>query len=134
MNSVWGVSWRYVKLLLYKKMSADSTNDDSLYPIAVLIDEVCNLSYKTNFVMTKYLKFYSKLMFLIDSLYIIIVKKWGRSTSTKFYQKTVNHCISIRCWKNAVRTYPFLDRYDLRWRWGNWLYIFWHIWISFYII
>ena len=30
---------------IYIKMSADSTNDDSLYPIAVLIDEVGAFSY-----------------------------------------------------------------------------------------
>ena len=107
----------------YIKMSADSTNDDSLYPIAVLIDEVCILYSLTKLIFNDK-KFLFQTYVLIDIFYSIIVKKWGRSTSIKFYQKTVNHCIGIRCWKNTVRTYSFLDRYNLRRRWGNSLHIF----------
>ena len=52
-------------------------------------------------------------------IFATVVTKWRRSTSTKFHQEAVNHCISFRSWKNTIRAHPILDRYNLWWRRGK---------------
>jgi hypothetical protein len=73
-------------------MSGDSGNDDSLYPIAVLIDELRNedvqvrVNQKQKFPAQKFQKIFDIKILSIFSTKIVEVK---------FYQEIVYHCSGI---------------------------------------
>ena len=54
----------------------------------------------------------------IDKFFVTAEKR-RCPAEVKFYQKIINHRISTRRGEDTIRAYPFLDRYNLWWRWGK---------------
>ena len=57
--------------------------------------------------------------FWMNNNFFVAAEKRGCPTEVEFYQKIINHRISTGCWEDTIRAYPFLDRYNLWWRWGK---------------
>ena len=113
---------------------SDSSNDDSLYPIAVLIDELRNEDVQVSHSLFKQFPLLNYNVFWEITIKLPMrfrhenlptfglhpnIAPFSFAAAPQLDQEVVNHRVGTRCRKNSIRAHSFPDGHNLWWRRGS---------------